>query len=103
LSTLVNELLDISRVDRGVVRMNFIATDVVEVIGNSVDHLRGRIENERKDLHVVVDVPEDLPQIRADFDKLTQILNNLVDNAFNYTYAGGTVTVGAKQDGRSVV
>ena len=61
------------------------------------------IENERKEMNVVLNVPEDLPQIRADFDKITQVLNNLVDNAFNYTYTGGTITIGAKQDGPSIV
>ncbi len=103
LSTLVNELLDISRVDRGVVRLNLIATDVAEVIDNVTAHLRGRIENEQKNINVDVDVPDDLPQIRADFDKITQVLDNLVDNAFNYTYADGVISIGARADGASVV
>lgn len=103
LSTLVNELLDISRVDRGVIRLNLLATDVVEIISTSLAHVEGRIENEHKDIKLITDVPEDLPQIRADFDKMTQILNNILDNAFSYTYPGGTITVTARSEGSSVV
>jgi len=73
---------------------------VIEITAN---HIRGRIQNEHKDLNVVVDVPDDLPQVRADFDKITQVLNNLVDNSFSYTYPGGTVTLSAKQDDKTVV
>jgi len=103
LSILVNELLDISRVDRGVVKLNFLPTDVRDVIDSVVSHLKGRVTNERKPMEVIVNIPEDLPQIRVDYDKFTQILNNLVDNAFNYTREGGTITVGAKEDRQSIV
>jgi PAS domain S-box-containing protein len=105
LSLLVNELLDISRVDRGVVKLNLQPTNVLEIIDVNLNHIRGRINNERKQLTVKTDVPDTLPLINADFDKLVQIVNNLLDNAFNYTYAGGTVTIGAAAEdgGRSVV
>ncbi|HVO44229.1 MAG TPA: HAMP domain-containing sensor histidine kinase, partial [Aggregatilineales bacterium] len=103
LSILVNELLDISKLDRGTVRMSFQATDVAEIVDTSMNHLYGRIENENKDIHVELRLPDDLPQIRADFYKLTQVLNNLLDNAFNYTYAGGRITVSAYAELHSVV
>ncbi|MEP7284202.1 MAG: GAF domain-containing protein [Chloroflexota bacterium] len=103
LSILVNELLDISRIDRGMVQLKIAPTDIREIIDASVNHLEGRISAEKKELQVVVNVPEDLPQIRADFDKFTQIVNNLIDNAFNYTLAGGTVTIAAKDEGNSVL
>jgi PAS domain S-box-containing protein len=103
LSTLVNELLDISKIDRGAVRLNLLSTDVQEVINNAVEHLNSRIENENKDLKVELDIPDDLPKIRADYDKMSQVLANLVDNAFNYTYPGGTVTLGAVDEGHAVV
>jgi PAS domain S-box-containing protein len=103
LSILVNELLDISKVDRGTVRMSFRAVDIAEIADTSISHLQGRIENEQKQINYQVNLPDDLPQIRADFDKLTQILNNLLDNAFNYTYPGGTITLSAYAEARSVV
>jgi PAS domain S-box-containing protein len=103
LAELVNKLLDISRLDRGAVKLNMQSTDVEEVIDVSVRHLRSRVENERKNIDVTVNLPPDLPFIRADFDKITQVLNNLVDNAFNYTYPGGSINISAQADERSVV
>jgi len=105
LSILVNELLDISRVDRGIVKLNFMPTDVQEVIDTTVGHLQTRISDEKKNLNVIVEVPQDMPQLRADFDKLIQIMNNILDNAFNYTREGGTITVSAnqEQDGKMVL
>jgi signal transduction histidine kinase len=103
LSVLVNELLDISRIDRGVVKLNLQPTDVEEVIETGVRHLKARISNDKKEIEIDTEYPRDLPAVRADFDKITQILNNLIDNAFNYTYTGGKIILGARADIRSVV
>ncbi|MBX3061761.1 MAG: GAF domain-containing protein [Anaerolineae bacterium] len=103
LSVLVNELLDISRIDRGVVKLNFTPVDVSEVIEGAARHLRGRVQNEGKQMDISVEYPADLPTIRADFDKLTQIVNNLADNAFNYTHAGGAIQISAVADKDSAV
>jgi len=40
-------------------------------------------------LHLVVNVPEDLPDIAADRRRLAEVLQNLLDNAMQYTLAGG--------------
>jgi PAS domain S-box-containing protein len=103
LSALVNDLLDISRIDRGNVKLNFQPIDVSEVIEGTVRHLNGRIQNDRKPMSISNDVPGNLPAVRADFDKLTQIVNNLGDNAFNYTYPNGEIHLTAYADSDSVV
>jgi signal transduction histidine kinase len=103
LSVLVNELLDISRIDRGVVKLNFQPTDVVEIVEAGMSHIRARVQNESKDLKVDSAVEPDVPLVNGDFDKIVQILNNLLDNAFNYTRPGGSIHVHAKVDGESVI
>jgi signal transduction histidine kinase len=103
LAVLVNELLEISRVDRGTVKLNLAPTDVQEVLDGCLNHLNNRIVNEHKQMNVSTEIEEDLPQVRADFDKITQIINNLLDNAFNYTLAGGTIGLGAKAEEKAVV
>ncbi|PJF31537.1 MAG: hypothetical protein CUN51_04195 [Candidatus Thermofonsia Clade 1 bacterium] len=103
LSILVNELLDISRIDRGVVKLSLQAVNFEEVLQMTERHLRERIRSERKPMTIQTDVPPDLPLLRADFDKLAQIMTHLANNAFNYTRAEGTITIRARAEGNSVV
>lgn len=103
LSVLVNELLDISRIDRGIVKLNFQPTDVSEVVESTIKHLNGRIQEQKKQMDITSEVPADLPAVRADFDKLMQIINNLADNAFNYTHAGGSIVISAEAEENAVV
>jgi signal transduction histidine kinase len=100
LSALVNDLLDISRIETGRVELDLQAVQLQEVVAQVVANLRGRARQEKKDLEVIADVAADLPEVHADHDRLTQVLTNLVDNAFNYTPAGGTITVSARLQGQ---
>jgi len=91
LATLVNDLLDISRIETGRIRLNRqpiatgkVAQDVVTALSKQADE---------KGLTLTIKVAEDLPPVYADPDRLTQILTNLVDNACRYTPEGGKVTV----------
>ncbi len=103
LSALVNDLLDISRIDKGTVKLSMQLLNLGDVIETGLSHLNERIANEHKDITIGTEVAPVLPLVNADFDKLVQILNNLLDNAFNYTYPGGSVTVGARAEDNSVV
>jgi PAS domain S-box-containing protein len=103
LSILVNELLDISRIDRGVVKLNLQAVNFEEVLQMTQRHLDDRIRNERKALTVQTEIASDLPLLRADFDKMAQIMTHLVNNAFNYTRSEGTITIRAHSENDAVV
>jgi PAS domain S-box-containing protein len=96
LSALVNDLLDISRIETGRVELDRKAVRLQEVAAQVIANLRGRSRQEEKEMEVVSDVPPEVPQVFADHDRVTQILTNLVDNAFNYTPVGGTITVQAR-------
>jgi len=103
LSVLVNELLDISRIDRGSIKLNLQPTNLEDVVEISLRHLRERIAAEKKPIELVQDIPNDLPLMRADFDKLAQIINHLLNNAYSYSHPGGEVRISARADERSVV
>ncbi|MBN1203181.1 MAG: GAF domain-containing protein [Anaerolineae bacterium] len=99
LSTLVNDLLDISRIDQGRVDLKFSTVDVEELLNLLVDYLHGRAEDEKRQVEVAVDMPVDKHlSIWGDHDKVTQIFTNLADNAFNYTETGGSITFSAQRD-----
>lgn len=99
LTKLVNDLLDISRIDQGRVEMRFGSVEVPRVIERTAAHLRGRCEDEGRAMHIVADVPADPAlTVWGDYDKVAQILINLADNAFNYTPEDGTITLAARRD-----
>lgn len=95
LSILVNDLLEVSRLDQNR-KLNFTPVDVGDIVHVVSSYLAGRIKETDKEMNIVMDVPSDLPPIRADYDKIIQVIQNLADNAFNYTPTGGTVTIAAQ-------
>ncbi|MCC7205831.1 MAG: GAF domain-containing protein, partial [Anaerolineae bacterium] len=103
LSLLVNELLDISRLDRGAIKLNLQPTNVAEVIELSLRQLEERVAHDGKQVDITSYVPDDLPLMRADFDKMTQVMSHLLNNAYSYTYAGGRIRVEAAAEERSVM
>jgi signal transduction histidine kinase/DNA-binding response OmpR family regulator len=91
LVALVNDLLDISRLESGRVQMKIEDVDLAEVI-TLVTRTLGEMIAE-KDQTLTVDVDPALPAVRADRDKTIQIVTNYVSNAYKYTPAGGDIHV----------
>ncbi len=97
LSILVNDLLEVSRIDQGRMPLRFTPVDVSEVIQTVCAHLSGRIKDSNKPMQITVEGGgDDLPPVRADFDKIIQVMQNLADNAFNYTPENGTITLSSQ-------
>jgi PAS domain S-box-containing protein len=98
LGILVDDLLNISRLDSGSERMQLDHVSIGRVLQNVIHSLQGRAEHEHKKLNVTLDVAPDLPEIEADPNKITQVFTNIVDNAFNYTYADGAIVINARRE-----
>jgi signal transduction histidine kinase len=95
---LVEDLLDVSRIDRlGGVSIEPEAIDLAEEIREAA----ARAGREHAERMVLTEVPEALP-IRADRDRVGQVLTNLLDNAVKYSPEGGPVTVRAAAAGDEV-
>lgn len=93
LTALVNDILDISRIETGRIRLQIEALNLVELINNVVDGFRGQMAE--KSLELTLDLPPSLPPVRGDEGRVTQVLVNLVGNASKYTPEGGQVAVSA--------
>ncbi|MCA9914852.1 MAG: histidine kinase, partial [Anaerolineae bacterium] len=102
LSHLVDDLLNISRIDAGE-RLNLDLIDIGDVLNPVVVGLQNRVEHEGKPLDVTLEIEPQLAPLQVDTHKLTQILTNLTDNAFNYTYAGGKIAIKAWSEDDTVM
>ncbi len=90
---LVSDLRDFAAQERGALAMKIEAVDFNEVVLESIrPQQRAFADKEQK---LVLNIPEDLPKVRGDFNRLIQVMINLVSNANKYTPKGGTVTLTA--------
>ena len=93
LLTLINDILDLSKIESGAVELNEANLDVHEVIHSVVTLVR--IRAEEGGVRLVLDCPDELPMLRADERMLRQILINLLSNAIKFTNADGEITLRA--------
>ncbi|HEX2171640.1 MAG TPA: response regulator, partial [Dehalococcoidia bacterium] len=100
LVALINDLLDISRIEQGRVELHRAPLDLSAVLDQAVTTLRMAIAE--KDQQLTIELPADLPPVDADPDRLTQVLTNLISNAHKYTPAGGRIGVSAEVGGDRV-
>ncbi len=97
LTQLVGELGELSGIESGR-QLEMTAVDLRALIEDTVARLRSLAE--RSSLSIITDVPSDLPKVRADANRIFQVLMNLVHNAIKFTPSEGQITVSAllKQD-----
>ncbi|WLC70289.1 GAF domain-containing sensor histidine kinase [Clostridium estertheticum] len=86
LSSLINDLLDISRMEAGKVVLNMRKIDIEEIITQVITLMNPIIRG--KSLQVIQSISETLPEIMADKDKLMQVIINLISNAIKFTQKG---------------
>jgi two-component system sensor histidine kinase ResE len=99
----VNDLLDISRIEQGRVQLDLLDVDLQELVEGVIDVIEGRKENEGRSIELIADIPEDLPIIQGDYDRITQVLTNLASNAYQYTPDEGSVTIKLTPDDEGVL
>jgi histidine kinase len=100
LQQLVRDLQELSRVEAGAFDPELEPTPVGRLVEGVADRL-GR-QFEEKGVALDTDVSADLPPVRADEDRIGQVLLNLVGNALQYTPPGGRVGIRARREGDAV-
>jgi PAS domain S-box-containing protein len=93
LTALVSDILDISRIETGRIKLDIGPQDISQVIQEVAEAMKSQAEE--KGLNLIVELPEELPAVRGDRDRITQILVNLIANACQYSWPGGLITVSA--------
>jgi two-component system, OmpR family, phosphate regulon sensor histidine kinase PhoR len=95
LGRLLNDLLELSNIELERTPLHLRPVACGDLVRQGVTLLAPQAE--KKGIHLSISVPEDVPLVLGDRDRLVQVLVNLIDNALKYTPANGKVTVAARR------
>jgi signal transduction histidine kinase len=101
ITRLVDDLLDVSRVTRGMVTLKRVPIELSEVVARAIEMAGPLLEERRHRLEV--DVPAAGLILHADPTRMTQVVSNLITNAAKYTEPRGHVRISAERDGARVL
>ena len=96
LTQMVNELLDLSRIESGTSQLLLDDVDLVRVARATAERLR--LFAERQGLRIDLELPDRVAPVRGDEDRLGQVLVNLLHNAVKFSPDGGQILVGVRED-----
>jgi signal transduction histidine kinase/DNA-binding response OmpR family regulator len=103
LSALINDMLDVSRIESGRITLRQESVDYVPLVQETVRMMQNEAEQKQITLSVDIARPEPeaeahIPPVIGDSDRITQVLVNLISNGIKYTPAGGTVTISVEYE-----
>jgi two-component system phosphate regulon sensor histidine kinase PhoR len=101
LARLTEDLLKLSRIEAGQLQLECQMLSVHQVIESCVD--TARLKAAHRELALELRIPAGLPLLRGDANRLTEVLQNLLDNAVQYTHAGGRIELSALHTENEVV
>jgi K+-transporting ATPase KdpF subunit len=96
LYTILEELLDISRIESGRAQMDFRLLSLHSMVLEAVEPFRSAALD--RGLTLSIDLPNDLPDVWVDMARITHVFANLLSNALKYTPAGGSISVSAQAE-----
>lgn len=96
LTQIVNELLDLSRIESGTAQLLLDDVDLVRLARATAERLR--LFAERQGLRIELDLPDRVSPVRGDEDRLGQVLVNLLHNAVKFSPDGGEIVVGVREE-----
>ena len=91
---LVNSLLDLSKMEAGMMALNLEKSDIRSLINKAVSGMEPLAM--AKNVGIKVEIPQDLPYVKMDGERILQALRNLIGNAVKFTPLGGHVTISAQ-------
>jgi len=103
MTALVDDLLDVSRVTRGLVVLARDAIDLRRVINDAVEQVRPLIEARHHQLDLRIGPDSEPAYVQGDYKRLVQVLANLLNNAAKYTHEGGRLAVSMQAGAEQVL
>ena len=86
---ITSELLNMTQVESGNIQLSVMAADPKEILLHAIDTVKTQADN--KHINLKVNIPENLPRVRADSEKTAWVLTNLIANAIRYSYDDSTI------------
>jgi signal transduction histidine kinase len=100
LSRLVNELQELSLAEAGELKLVYQAEDITNLVRQAVTPWQPQLT--AREISLSVELPDDLPPVNIDWQRVNEVLHNILENAVVHTRKGGTIKVGASSKGRWV-
>jgi PAS domain S-box-containing protein len=101
LAKIVSDFLDISKLEAGKIKLSPLEVDIRTIIADAADLLRHLAKS--KNIELIVRAPQEELIINADYDKIIQVMTNLLDNAIKFVpNCAGCITIGLKDLGEDV-
>ena len=97
LAALINDLLDISRIESGRIQMEQAPISILDIVTQRIDEIRPQADE--KSIQLNLTAPESVPQIFGDEARMGQVFTNLIGNAIKFTPNNGEVSVKVEADG----
>lgn len=101
LEVLVNNLLAVSKVERGAIALNTQSTDWQQILTKAVQ--QNALQASQKNIVLKLEKLGELPRVAVDTVRITEVINNLIGNAINYTQEGGKITVSCSVQNKEVI
>ena len=98
LATLINDLLDLSKIESGKLKLNFKPHSLFSIVKRVCAGLRKQAED--NSIQIINNIPKDTPRILGDSSALAQVLLNIVDNAIKYNHPKGEINISAEDKGK---
>lgn len=96
LARLINDILDLTKIEAGKLTWHITSLSIAEVIHSSTSSLQSLANN--KSLAISTRLPDSLPALYGDRDRLVQVITNILSNAIKFTPQGGSVTITATEE-----
>ncbi|MEW6200525.1 MAG: ATP-binding protein, partial [bacterium] len=100
LTNLVNDMLDLSRIESGKIKISKETVNISEIIDKSIEILAPSAESKNVNIHKIM--PPEFPDIFADKNMIQQVIINLVSNSIKYSDTNKDVHISAEKNGRYI-
>jgi signal transduction histidine kinase len=100
LSRLINELQELSLAEAGELKLVFQAENIADLIRQAVKSWQPQLAT--GEISLSLEVPDDLPPVNIDWQRVNEVLHNILKNAVAHTRKGGTIKIAASQKGKWV-